>query len=88
LQKKYDIDYIFISMDKTADAWKKGIEKHQLKGDHYFSKTPWKKSAFCTDINLDWIPRYMVIGKDGSVKLFKATKATDKAIVKAIEEDK
>jgi hypothetical protein len=32
-----DVDFIFISMDKTADKWKVGIEKHQLIGDHYMA---------------------------------------------------
>jgi hypothetical protein len=25
-----DVDYVFISMDKTADKWITGIEKHEL----------------------------------------------------------
>jgi thiol-disulfide isomerase/thioredoxin len=30
-----DVSYLLISADKTSDKWKTGIEKHQLKGDHY-----------------------------------------------------
>jgi hypothetical protein len=30
-----DVDFIFISMDKTADKWKVGIEKHQLRRPLY-----------------------------------------------------
>ena len=89
LQKKYSkkVNFVFISYDKTHKAWQAGIEKYDIEGLHFYSKTPWKSSVFAKNINLDWIPRYMVIGKDGSIKLFKATKATDKAIEKAIKED-
>ena len=30
-----NVDFVFLSCDKNIDAWKKGIEKHQLNGDHY-----------------------------------------------------
>ena len=42
------------------------------------------KGAFGTFLDLDWIPRYMVIDKQGNIKLFKATKATDIKIIEAI----
>jgi hypothetical protein len=32
-----DVDYVFISMDKTADKWITGIDKHELKGDHFMA---------------------------------------------------
>lgn len=35
LQNKYpELVYLFISMDKTYDAWLKGIEKYEVKGEH------------------------------------------------------
>lgn len=80
LQKKHqDLVYLFLSLDKTQDAWKKGIEKYDVKGEHYFMQSGWK-GAFGEFVNLDWIPRYMVIDKDGSIKLFKATEADDQKI--------
>lgn len=30
-----DVSYLFLSADKTAEKWKAGIEKHELKGDHF-----------------------------------------------------
>ena len=36
------VDYVFISMDKTADKWKAGIEKHEIKGDHYMANDQMK----------------------------------------------
>ena len=66
-----EVDYVFISMDKTAEKWKAGIEKHELKGDHYMVNDG-MKGTFGTAINLDWIPRYIIVDKQGKVVLYRA----------------
>lgn len=66
-----NVDYVFISMDKTADKWKAGIEKHELKGDHYMANDG-MKGIFGTAIDLDWIPRYIVVNKKGKIELYRA----------------
>lgn len=77
LQKEFPkASYVFLSLDKTQDAWKKGIKKYNIQGQNYFMPSGWK-GPFGEFIQLDWIPRYMVVDKDGSIKLFKAIKADD-----------
>lgn len=66
-----DVSYIFISLDKTAIKWKEGIQKHQLTGDHYLAPDG-MKGAFGKAINLDWIPRYIIIDKTGKIILNRA----------------
>ena len=66
-----NVNYMFISMDKAADKWKAGIEKHQLKGLHYWAPDG-MKGAFGAAIDLDWIPRYIVVDKNGKVALYRA----------------
>lgn len=66
-----EIDYIFISMDKTYSKWLAGIEQHQLKGAHYLA-TDGMKGKFGKAINLDWIPRYLIIDKDGKIITYRA----------------
>ncbi|RZJ30994.1 MAG: TlpA family protein disulfide reductase [Flavobacterium sp.] len=66
-----NVDYVFISMDKAADKWKEGIEKHDLKGEHYWA-TDGMKGAFGKSIDLDWIPRYIIIDKKGNVVIYRA----------------
>ena len=40
LQKDYhNTTYVFLSLDKSINAWKKGIQKHELKGDHYYMQS-------------------------------------------------
>ena len=66
-----DVDYVFISMDKTSDKWKEGIEKYSLRGDHYLAPDG-MKGAFGSAISLNWIPRYIVVDKDGNPALYNA----------------
>jgi thiol-disulfide isomerase/thioredoxin len=65
------VSYVFVSMDKTPDKWKEGIAKHELKGDHYMANDG-MKGAFGKAIDLDWIPRYMIIDKTGKIVLYRA----------------
>lgn len=67
------VDYVFISMDKSLDKWKAGIEKHAVKGDNYWvNDANGMKGSFGKSIDLDWIPRYIVINKKGEVVLYRA----------------
>jgi thiol-disulfide isomerase/thioredoxin len=85
LQEKYpDAVYLFISMDKTYDAWIKGIEKYDVKGEHYLTADG-MKGVFGKSINLDWIPRYMVVDRKGKIALYKVIEADDEKLIKTIE---
>lgn len=66
-----NVSYVFISMDKTADKWKQGIEKHQLNGLQYMANDG-MKGDFAKAIELDWIPRYIIIDKTGKIVLYRA----------------
>lgn len=85
LQKEYpDVVFLFLSVDKKITNWKKGIEKHQIYGEHYFIKSGWN-SDFGDFIDLDWTPRYMLIDKDRNIKLFEAVKTNDKKLKEALQ---
>jgi thiol-disulfide isomerase/thioredoxin len=84
LQKQHpDVVFLFLSEDRSETAWKGGISKYQITGEHYFIKSG-KDGPFADFLNSNWIPRYMVIDKEGKIKLFKAKKATDKRIKEAL----
>jgi len=83
-----EVTYVMLSLDKTEDLWEAGIKKHKLEAQHYLFTKKWKESGFCKSIDLDWIPRYMIVGKDGAIKMYKAIKLEDKAIKNTIKEDK
>lgn len=66
-----NVSYVFLSMDKTAEKWKAGIEKHELKGLHFMANDG-MNGVFGSAIDLDWIPRYMIIDKTGKITLYRA----------------
>ena len=81
LQAKHpEVDFVFLSLDKSQNAWKKGINRLHINGDHYFMQSGWK-GAMGTFLDLDWIPRYMIIDKQGQIKVFKAIKTSDKTLL-------
>ena len=77
LQAKHsEVDFVYLSLDKTQKAWKKGVDRLEIKGDHYLMQSGWK-GAMGTFLDLDWIPRYMIIDKQGTIKVFNAIKTSD-----------
>ncbi len=66
-----NVDYLFLSMDKTGDKWKDGIVKHELKGDHFMANDG-MKGVFGKAMDIDWIPRYIVLNKSGEIVLLRA----------------
>jgi thiol-disulfide isomerase/thioredoxin len=75
--EKNEVVYVFLSLDRTLEKWKKGISKFEIKGDHYFMPAGWN-GPFVDFIDLDWITRYMVVDAQGTIKLFKAIKINNK----------
>ena len=65
------VNYIFISADKTPEKWTEGIAKHELKGNHYLM-TDGMKGAFGKSIDLDWIPRYIILDANGKIITYRA----------------
>jgi len=78
--------YVFLSLDKKQSSWQAAVKKRNIVGDHYFIPSGWD-GPIGKSVDLDWIPRYMVVGKDGKIKLYKATKASDKKILETVKAD-
>jgi thiol-disulfide isomerase/thioredoxin len=84
LQKEYtDVAYIFLSLDRGEDRWKRGIKKYGVEGEHYYMQNK-KKCDFGDFVNISWIPRYMVINKAGEIVVFNVIEADDDKLIKAL----
>lgn len=79
-----DVEFVFLSVDRSERAWKNGIKKYNVIGEHYFIPKG-QKGALGDFLNSNWIPRYMILDKDGNIKLYKAKKATDNRIKVALQ---
>lgn len=74
-----EVVFLHLSLDRDIESWKEGIDKLEIKGEHYFMRSGWK-GDFGDFLNLNWIPRYLIVNEKGELQLFKATKPTDKLI--------
>lgn len=74
-----EVDFVFVSFDKTKEAWAEGIKKHELNGEQFFVGET-MKGDFGRSIDLDWIPRYIIIDKYGKVALYKATEKENERV--------
>lgn len=79
-----DVTYLYISMDRNWESWIVGAENHILKGQHFWVQDG-MKGVFGQSIDLDWIPRYMVIDQKGKIALYKATEADDAKLAETIK---
>ncbi|MGS2760673.1 TlpA family protein disulfide reductase [Sinomicrobium sp. M5D2P9] len=86
INTKYDnVTFVFLSLDRSIEGWEKGREKYRLDyGQHYFIKAGWKGSPFCQSIELDWIPRYLVVNPEGKIELFKAIETDDTQLINTL----
>ncbi len=78
-----DVKFVYFSMDKTQEAWKNGLEKYQLQGDHYYMGNNWK-SDFSTSIDLNWIPRYLILDQNGNIAKYYAVTTEDPEVQNTI----
>jgi len=87
LQKQFpNVKYLFLSYDRVDEKWKQGIESFNTKGgDNYHVGTSMKEGGFSKDIKLDWIPRYMVVDKNGKIALFRAIEADDEKLITTLK---
>lgn len=87
VQKKYpEAKFVFFSLDRPGKEaiWKEGIQKYELEGEHYWFNTDWKND-FTNFIDLNWIPRYMIIGKDGKIAHYYAIHADSPEMIWSLE---
>jgi len=68
------VAFVNLSLDKTQESWKEAIEKYGIEGQHFYLQDEKRmKGTFGQAIELNWIPRYIVINKEGKIELFNAT---------------
>ncbi|OJJ14405.1 hypothetical protein BKI52_42235 [marine bacterium AO1-C] len=69
LHEKYkgkDVAFLYISMDRNENAWKKGIQKYKINGYHW---KPDQKQVgeIMKRFKVRTIPRYMLVSKKGEL---------------------
>lgn len=85
-KQKKQIEFVYISIDDDETRWKKGIEDNQLDyGIQLHSPGGWSSEA-CKYFQINSIPRYMLIDKNGKIVNINATRPSDPKILDEILE--
>lgn len=83
-KQKKDIVFLYISIDDTVEIWKKAIESLKLdNGLHGLSLGGWASQA-AKFFNINAIPRYILINKEGVIVNNNARRPSDPAILNDI----
>ncbi|MDR6782651.1 thiol-disulfide isomerase/thioredoxin [Pedobacter africanus] len=61
-----EVVFLYISIDDSADLWKKAIADDKIEGIHLLSPGGFK-SPVAEAFNIMGIPRYIIIGRDGKI---------------------
>lgn len=87
IEKYPEINFVFVSIDKSQSAWKKAMKRNlnnTNKGKHYLLKKS-STDIILKKINLSTIPRYVLIGKDGKIINNDLPRPSDKEIEKKLD---
>ena len=80
------IDFVYFSLDRSHEQWKRGLEKYQIADqENYWFDEGWKNN-FNNYIDLNWVPRFMVIDQTGKIAKYYAIHPNDPGIQKTIDE--
>lgn len=82
-----EVVFVNLSFDKTFEKWIEGIDKYQVEGENYFIGDG-MKGTFGKSLDVNWIPRYLIVDKSGKIVLYRAIEKDFDKIKEVINEVK
>ncbi|MDI9878638.1 TlpA family protein disulfide reductase [Flectobacillus longus] len=74
------IKFVYISIDDNISTWQKAITELGLDSSTHYLMPDGKKSAFADKFKVSSIPRYMLVGRDGTIISDNAPRPTNQHI--------
>lgn len=79
------IDFVFFSLERSKEKFDSSLERFNMKEkENYWFSEGWKNN-FNNYIDLNWIPRYMVIDQQSKIAKYYAINPQDPEIQKTID---
>jgi len=80
-----NVDFVFLSLDRSKEGFDKSLERFKMKDKtNYWFVSGWKND-FNNYIDLNWIPRYMVIDQKSDIAKYYAISPEDPEIQETID---
>lgn len=86
MEKEYDVEWIYISIDKSIQKWidrSNELKKYGLTTNQFLLKDP-KNSEITQFFDIKDIPRYAILNKHGKLVLNNAPRPSDKLVFEQI----
>jgi len=79
-----NVDFVFLSLERSKEGFDKSLDRFNMKDkDNYWFASGWKND-FNNYIDLNWIPRYMVVDQKSSIAKYYAISPEDPEIQETI----
>lgn len=80
-----DVDFVFFSLERSKEKFDQSLERFNMKEkENYWFAEGWKND-FNNYIDLNWIPRYMVIDQQSNIAKYYAISPEDPEIQNTID---
>ncbi len=80
-----NIDFVFLSLERSKEDFDKSLERFEMKDkENYWFSTGWKND-FNNYIDLNWIPRYIVVDQKSGIAKYYAISPDDPEIQSTID---
>lgn len=80
-----NVNFVFFSLERSKEGFNKSLERFNMKEkENYWFSDGWKND-FNNYIDLNWIPRYMVINQKSGIAKYYAISPEDPDIQKTID---
>ena len=85
-EKNPEIEFVYFSLDRSHEQWKKGLEKYQIaENENYWFDEGWKNN-FNNYIDLNWVPRFIIVDQKGGIAKYYAISPADPEMQKTIDQ--
>jgi thiol-disulfide isomerase/thioredoxin len=79
-----DVVFLYVSIDENEDKWRKFVKNKNVKGEHLISREGLEEKIL--DLySIPFIPRFVLIDKEGNVVQFEAKAPNDKTLIDDIK---
>ncbi len=83
--KDKDVVFVYFSSDEGEDKWRANIARYALEGDHYLMNATLQREIYGT-LGIQFIPRYVIIDKQGKVINSNAPKPSNPQALKTLND--
>lgn len=81
-----NVNFVFLSLERSKEGFEKSLERFNMKGkENYWFASGWKND-FNNYVDLNWIPRYMVIDQKSAIAKYYAISPEDPEIQSTIDQ--